>query len=121
MIESTTTMGAMSINGSQVSATCSIESRYLTKALQVRSPTITGNEVGHSLFEASLALTKPSEFTVFPKLPIEIRLKIWKMAELGPRLLVFGCEFFDTQPLGRLQVDPLLAVCHESRHEVQYR
>jgi hypothetical protein len=40
------------------------------------------------------------------------------MAELDPRLAVFGCDSRRLGCLGRFQTEPLLGVCHESRREV---
>jgi hypothetical protein len=36
----------------------------------------------------------PEEFTLFPKLPIELRLKIWKAALPGPRVIEFSHTSF---------------------------
>lgn len=60
-----------------------------------------------------------SEFTVFPELPIEIRLKIWKLAELGPRLIDFNRQVGRQVHPSVSQVDPLLATCRDSRYESQ--
>jgi hypothetical protein len=61
----------------------------------------------------------PSEFTIFPKLPIEIRIKVWKLAQTGADLLVFYCTTYGASPFsGRIQAENLLAVCCESRSEI---
>ena len=63
--------------------------------------------------------SKKSNFNGFQKLPIEIRLKIWKLAELDPRLIILNCLVNRRIHVAPFQGEPLLAVCHESRSEAQ--
>lgn len=65
-----------------------------------------------------LTFKKPS-FNVFQKRPIEVRLKIWKLAELDPRLIVLKCVVGRPTQVAPLQGQPLLAVCREPRSEAQ--
>ncbi|PMD24038.1 hypothetical protein NA56DRAFT_24732 [Hyaloscypha hepaticicola] len=82
-------------------------------------------EFGESMSQAlgilslsPLTFKKPS-FNVFQKLPIEVRLKIWKLAELDPRLIVLKCVVGRPTQVAPLQGEPLLAVCREPRSEAQ--
>jgi hypothetical protein len=61
--------------------------------------------------------SKKPNFNVFQKLPIEIRLKIWKLAELDPRLIVLKYVVGRPTQVAPSQGEPLLAVCRESRCE----
>jgi hypothetical protein len=64
-------------------------------------------------------------FTLFPKLPTEIQLKIWKLAMPGPRLIKIGHRpQFATRPSGSVDMfyqksqkipTPLLHTCRETR------
>jgi 2EXR family len=63
--------------------------------------------------------SKKFNFNVFQKLPIEIRLKIWKLAELDPRLIVLNCVVNRRTQVAPFQGEPLLSVCHESRSEAR--
>jgi hypothetical protein len=63
-------------------------------------------------------LKKQGYFVLFPKLPIELRLQIWKFALPGPRII----DVFYLHPKGARTTTPipsLLHVCQESRREVQ--
>ncbi|KAF8854119.1 hypothetical protein BDZ45DRAFT_677200 [Acephala macrosclerotiorum] len=67
-------------------------------------------------------------FTLFPELPTELRLKIWKLAIPGPRILSVGHRMQYGEGYGRIiptamewrtsdPVPTLLHVCHDSRTE----
>ncbi|KAK4683219.1 hypothetical protein QC764_123180 [Podospora pseudoanserina] len=53
----------------------------------------------------------PDEFHLFPFLPAELRLQIWRLA-LSPRVVVLTQSFTSPTP-----PPTLLSVCHESRQE----
>lgn len=67
--------------------------------------------------------TTPENFTLFPNLPAEVRLRVWKEAYPEPRWIEVCVEEWWTSPLtwsARCATDrsPLFAVCHESRVEI---
>jgi hypothetical protein len=96
----------------------------LAKDLLAQLPVNPDDEIDGALSQAAGAPSLndeffPSEFTVFPKLPIEIRIKVWKLAQTGADLLVFDCTTYGAPPFsGRIQAENLLAVCCESRSEI---
>ncbi|CZR51040.1 uncharacterized protein PAC_00915 [Phialocephala subalpina] len=81
---------------------------------------------GHiSTIKTDMAL---ESFTLFPELPSELRLKIWKLANPGPRILGVGHRMQYREGYGRIipttmdwrtsdPVPTLLHVCHDSRTE----
>lgn len=71
---------------------------------------------------------KPATFTLFPELPSELRLKIWRFCVPGPRTVgvqyKMKRDYFDGKRkfnfLGWRSSDPIpviLQICHESRSE----
>ena len=67
--------------------------------------------------------TTPDKFTLFPKLPAELRLRIWKEAYPEPRWIeVCAEEWWASPPTLSARCatarSPLFAVCHESRVEI---
>lgn len=73
-----------------------------------------------------LNLSSKPKFTLFPKLPAEIRLMIWKAALPGPRLVDVNFQFEDSEfafgsnlasCASPTPPPTLLSVCHESRTE----
>ncbi|PVH75696.1 hypothetical protein DL98DRAFT_536381 [Cadophora sp. DSE1049] len=68
----------------------------------------------------------PRFFTCFTRLPLELRLKIWKEACFEPRIIKMNCfiknrpyGFADHRVEGQPLAPPVLHVCHESRTEAQ--
>lgn len=70
-----------------------------------------------ALFQLSLQDGNLTKFTLFPELPVEIRLKIWRHALHGPAYMQTGtctqdeCNTIQTQDLG------IMRACKESRTE----
>lgn len=64
--------------------------------------------------------TSLTTFSLFPKLPLELRLQIWSFALLHPRLVTLGFIRVPLQPrpdyIHSVPKPPLLLVCTESRH-----
>jgi hypothetical protein len=71
----------------------------------------------------------PTEFSLFPRLPVELRLKIWKHALPGPRIIEFyqtpegpesGNDFIAKVGRGsHLELLELVKTCRESRNTVE--
>ena len=61
--------------------------------------------------------SSPASFTLFGRLPAEIRCEIWKFAAPGPRIVAvkFGRNKAQYQP--RIRTPSILRVSQESRHE----
>jgi hypothetical protein len=72
-----------------------------------------------------LSAVSLNEFTLFPKLPVELRLKIWRAALPGPRIIEAYYDYEESvngdisDGVIRTNQPPpvLLSVCHESREE----
>lgn len=62
-----------------------------------------------------LALTS---FTYFPKVPAELRLRIWRFVPLNQRIVTIKCEKNRVSTILPLPAPPLLHVCHESRQKM---
>jgi hypothetical protein len=45
-----------------------------------------------------MEVTTSSTFTLFPKLPVELRLQIWELALLGSRIIAIKSKFEDGSP-----------------------
>ena len=59
-------------------------------------------------------------FPLFPNLPIELRLKIWKLATREPRIIEVRIYRVRGYPKHWRPITPqqgILAACHESREE----
>ena len=71
-----------------------------------------------TLDSASNAEDSRPEFELFPKLPIELRLKIFKLAASEPRIIEIGYSFAWGCVVQRELLLPLLRINRESREEV---
>jgi hypothetical protein len=69
------------------------------------------------------SITTPTEgdrpaFELFPKLPIELRLKIFRMAASEPRIVELGYDHVQGRVVQQQLMPPLFATCRESREEL---
>lgn len=58
---------------------------------------------------------QPADFLSFPKLPMKIRLKIWKLCLPGPRVIQYSGYEQGDDGRTKFTPNPLLGVCGESR------
>ena len=105
------------------SATC-LEAQLSLLSVSTTSPSGSGHGWKVSA-TASAAEIAPRQFTLFPILPTEIRLKIWNYVLLHDRIIEIRSsnnpENYGIEPRIQpwLAVLSLLRVCHESRAEAQ--
>jgi hypothetical protein len=59
-----------------------------------------------------------TSFTYFPKLPTELRLRIWRCVPLDQRIVTIKREKNRLSTILPILTPPLLHVCHESRQEM---
>ncbi|KAL2069111.1 hypothetical protein VTL71DRAFT_15449 [Oculimacula yallundae] len=69
---------------------------------------------------SDVRLITSDKFTLFPKLPAELRLQVWKEAYSKPRRIEMCTEDYTANWWAELDLDysALVAVCHESRSEI---
>ena len=61
--------------------------------------------------------SSPTSFTLFGRLPVEIRCGIWKLAAPGPRIVAVKFDRNRAQYQSRITIPAILRVSQESRHE----
>jgi hypothetical protein len=110
-------MAKLSQTRRQTRAQARTQARTLVQTLaqappRVRAPT----KAGPVMPDLLVPFTK---FEFFADLPAEIRLKIWKLAQPGPRRVdvIFSMNYFNYQHRFRVDIPILLHVCQESRFE----
>ncbi|PMD32948.1 hypothetical protein L207DRAFT_590022 [Hyaloscypha variabilis F] len=64
-----------------------------------------------------IALPSLTTFTIFPKLPAELRNKIWKYASMEPRDINLRERNYAAGPNDQPETPAILLTCHEARNE----